>query len=351
MARASRHRCLPCASWPATDRTAFALALRKGDVLEPGGPASGWGPATVLWATQGYGHWLGWLARNGCLEPDQPVHQRVTPSRVQAWIDDMRADLADATVAGRIRALWRMIDVMADSDDCGFLREVLRRLPYEPADAPRTLGSHDLLELGLELMAEAEERDGPPKQRALQYRDGLIIALLSLAPLRRRNLAGLWLGRTLLEVDGRWRMRFPRHETKNRKGIDRAFPQMLLPLLHRYLCHHRCTLAPAGTGIAPEEGPLWPSGRTGKAMSGHTINLTVGQVTAQRRGERVNLHKFRKAGATTVAIHAPARIGLAAPALDQEPRTTQSWYNMAEGVEAAERWQETLAGIRKETSS
>jgi len=42
------------------------------------------------------------------------------------------------------------------------------------------------------------ERQNTACKRALTFRDGLIIALVAARPLRRRNLAGLILDRTLV---------------------------------------------------------------------------------------------------------------------------------------------------------
>ena len=68
---------------------------------------------------------------------------------------------------------------------------MLARLRAEPRDhgskRARLRFSRELFALGIRLMAEAESSPSTPRQRAIDYRDGLMIALLAARPLRRRN--------------------------------------------------------------------------------------------------------------------------------------------------------------------
>ena len=60
----------------------------------------------------------------------------------------------------------------------------------------------DLARLGEALMDTAETDPGlSPTPRALQYRDGLLIAFLAARPLRRRNVTGLPAGDDALSCD------------------------------------------------------------------------------------------------------------------------------------------------------
>jgi integrase len=352
MPRKSRHTALLHDAWPERDRLAYALALTPGDILGPGGPAGRWSPAMQAWATQNYGQWLGWLERRGQLDASEAPDQRVTRGRVSNYIQDIGQDLAPSTVASRVRALWRMTDVMVPDPTCIFLKEVLQRLPTSPSPGPRTVGTHDLLDLGLRLMVEAQEGGVKAKAAALAYRNGLMIALLSLVPLRRRNFAGLELGQSILQVDGTWRIQFAGGETKTKRRIDMPLPGMLCEPLEHYISHHRIRLAPSGVVVPRNSGALWLSSTTGAPLAGHTINQTIGPITEEQLGERINLHKFRKAAPTTLAIHAPEKIALGTAVLGHTSQaTTGTWYNMADGIRAAERLQTALADIKKEVRS
>ena len=84
--------------------------------------------------------------------------------------------------------------------------------------------SDRLYKLGIDLMdkasASAADFDKPSKAQAFQYRDGLIIALLALIPLRRRTLAALRIGRHLVKVGENWALDIPAEDTKTRRALD-----------------------------------------------------------------------------------------------------------------------------------
>jgi hypothetical protein len=63
-------------------------------------------------------------------------------------------------------------------------------------------------------------RGRPSKKAALSFRDGLIIALLTIAPMRRGNLASLTLGRHLV-IGGRiWSILLGADETKGKEELE-----------------------------------------------------------------------------------------------------------------------------------
>jgi hypothetical protein len=61
-----------------------------------------------------------------------------------------------------------------------------------------------LEEAGLKLMAEGESSKRPKLTRARLFRNGLMITLLARCPIRLKNFAALEIGRSFLNVDGRW---------------------------------------------------------------------------------------------------------------------------------------------------
>ena len=99
------------------------------------------------------------------------------------------------------------------------------------------------------------------KEREIQYRDGLIIAVLSLWPIRRRSLAALTLGRHVKISDERADILLFREDTK--AGRARAGPCQTrsLPYLLRYLSEIRPFCSAAHTHDA-----LWV-GQRGNALS------------------------------------------------------------------------------------
>ena len=66
---------------------------------------------------------------------------------------------------------------------------------------PQLRDSRELLQLGLELIKEAEETEFlRPHLRQVQLRDGLMIAFLALRPLRIKNFSSLQLGNHLVRA-------------------------------------------------------------------------------------------------------------------------------------------------------
>src|ERR1700720_3562291 len=62
-----------------------------------------------------------------------------------------------------------------------------------------------LVEAGLTLIHEAEHSRNMTKlARACQVRNGLMVALLALCPIRRKNFAALEIGRSFVKTRGKW---------------------------------------------------------------------------------------------------------------------------------------------------
>jgi hypothetical protein len=61
-------------------------------------------------------------------------------------------------------------------------------------------------------------------------RNGFMIALLALCPIRLKNFAALEIGRTFTKVDRRWWITLPGAVTKSRRPDERPVPELLNPL-------------------------------------------------------------------------------------------------------------------------
>ena len=84
--------------------------------------------------------------------------------------------------------------------------------------------SDRLYALGIELMdramADAFGFVEPSKAQAFAYRDGLIIALLALIPLRRRTVAALRIGKHVVKSGQLWALDIPAADSKTRRALD-----------------------------------------------------------------------------------------------------------------------------------
>ncbi len=91
-------------------------------------------------------------------------------------------------------------------------------------------------------------------RRAVDFRDGLIIALLAARPLRIGNFAKLRLGDHLKPIPHGYRIEIPAEEAKNGRPIETVVPDAVMPWLLMYLETYRpCLLA------GKEDRHLWIS--------------------------------------------------------------------------------------------
>lgn len=277
---------------------------------------------------------------------------RVTADRLRRYIAYMAQRVAPSTQQGRLIGLYGVVQLLQPGADVALVRRVVRRMGDRMIgrrrDAP---SSAVLLRLGLDLMAKAEAEDGGlyPNRRAGRYRDGLMIALLAHRPLRRRNFASLQIGRHVVREPSGWHIRVPASETKTRRALDYDIPTALQGHLDRYLARYRPVLAAVAEDPLPvDAGPLWLSARTGRAMSAHGMNLRIAELTHLHLGARVNLHRFRHAAATTMAIEDPEHVGVAMAVNGHaDPATMQTHYNLAGQQSATLRHHDVLAMARE----
>src|SRR5215472_17305363 len=106
---------------------------------------------------------------------------------------------------------------------------------FEPKDKTDRLVLADrLLEAGLTLIQEAESFAATPMRRARGVRNGLMIALLALHPLRIKNFAALWIGQTIQKIGDLWWLIIEVKETKTRRRDERRIPEFMTEIIDRY---------------------------------------------------------------------------------------------------------------------
>ncbi len=156
-----------------------------------------------------------------------------------------------------------------------------------------------ILDFGIELMDESLTLPFARKERELQYRDGLILALLSLWLIRRRSLAALTVRRHLeFDAAGVNILLYP-EDTKAKRAESFRVPEQLLP----YLLHYLKEIRPRLLGRSEHDG-LWASYK-GCPLSGCRIYDIVRARTFAKFGKAMGLHDFRRAGPTFLAMDAP----------------------------------------------
>jgi integrase/recombinase XerD len=200
-----------------------------------------------------------------------------------------------------------------------------------------------LVTLGLDLMNRAERgRHASQRKNAAYFRDGLQIALLALRGVRKSNFASLRIGTHLVQRNGVWWLSFSGSETKNHTPLQVPFPEMLLPQLHRYLEHYRPLLA----GRRYTGDRLWLSYRH-RPQAAHSLQLQLVLHTRMAFGRPINPHLFRDCIATSIAIHDPKHVRMAATILGHSSfATTERHYNLARTLEASRSYCEAVSARR-----
>ncbi len=336
----------PIRDWPAADRAAWETAIASGDIFDGRGPAAHWSAGSRRSIASGYGRWIGYLMEVEADAVALAPAERVTPARVGRIIDALRLTITPAGVHNYVKHLYDAIRMMAPGRDWRWLHETarrLRRLVVPRNKRPRLVAVDRLWRLGVDLMLRADaDEELTPRDRAIQFRDGLMIALLAARPVRRRNLAGIRLGKNLVTVGDVYVLAFAADETKNHQPLEFPLPAALAPMIDRYLALHR----PQIRGAATHDG-LWASAK-GVQMVHETVYARVCKRTRAAFGHEINLHLFRDAMATTLAIEDPAHVGVTKDVLGHSRLdTTERYYNQARAIEAGRAYQRTVVALRR----
>ena len=350
--KAPERACMAPDLWPATDRAIWRAAQAPADPFAAGGGiCAGHAAISNRKTEKGYGRWLTWLALTGQLNAAMPPDERITPERVAAYAAHLAAiGNGSQTILARLQELGDMARVLAPAMSWSFIKRLAsrvraRHVPVRDKRSRVTM-SDELVTLGRRLMAGA---DHEPTSRlaALAFRDGLIIAFLAMRPLRRKNLAGLAIGASVLRVGDGWVLDIPPEATKTRQPIDHRWPDVLAPALETYLGVHRPVLAVLrNRWTAPVGDALWVSSH-GSPMTEMALYDTIRSRTKAGLGVASNPHLFRDNAATTMALADPEHVRLAAPLLGHRTTaTTERYYQQAQSLEAHRQFQKVIGCTR-----
>lgn len=333
-------------AWPVEDATRWRRGLSAASLLDTGAHARKWRKATICSVERTWASLLHWLEGCGELREDEVPEQRLTPERLDAYCVYLGQTLAPTSIRTQLTGVCLALSVLAPGADVCFIRRRSACYPKHGdrlAKRARLPTNAALLQLGYDLMAEADGSAAPTRRQAVVYRDGLLIAVQAYRAMRISNLTSVELDRHLVRIEQRWTLKFPGAETKNHRLWVNDWPLLLVPNLTRYLSTYRPLLL-AGRYAGPA---LWVSERPG-ALTGNGIYYAVITRTKAAFGVAVNPHLFRDAAATSIAIHNPANVGTTRHVLGHaSPRTGQEYYNQARSIEASVSLNAALARRRR----
>jgi site-specific recombinase XerD len=158
----------------------------------------------------------------------------------------------------------------------------------------------ELLALAMQLSRSYAQFARAKFKRARAIRNGLMLALWTLCPSRRKNFAGLEIGKTFRQVNGKWWITIAANETKTRqRPEERPVAKWLNPYIELYLKEARPILL---TGSKQETNALWISDQTRGPLTKEYFSSLLPEVTLKTVGIAISPHLFRTAGATTAAV-------------------------------------------------
>jgi integrase len=242
------------------------------------------------------------------------------------------------TVWNSVYKLRRAAQLIAPDADFGWLTEIekdvaLVMIPRSKAD--RLVLTERLVEAGLILIREAEMFGKTALARAVGVRNGLLIALLALHPIRIKNFAALTIADTFINIDGRWWLRIPSEDTKSHRADERQVPEFITGVVNSYVKIHRAVLC---RGDA-ENLALWVSSTTGRQLTTKNLGTLISKLTRETIGVDVSPHLFRTAGASTAAVYGGNHPHLASALLNhRDPRVTEEHYNRATTFSAGDEY-------------
>lgn len=337
-------------SWPEADRARWIEACRPPDFLGKRRPASKWSAKRCQIVEQTYGQWLAWLYREGTLDPEALPQDRVTESRVIAFVEVLQDRMASASVGMMIGAFYRMMCVLDPGSDHEWLRNLAQWLKVN-ARSERNRLAHmvppqQLYDLGLSLMRKAQAKGDETCYGATLGRDGLLIAMLICCPVRIKNLQGLSIGRHLRFDHDRYWINLSKDETKTGQAYQGEYLPELTTWIDWYLGGPRQILLSHGDDASTRH--LWIN-KAGQPMGESAIREQVKNRTRDAFGRHAWPHLFRAIAVTGLVDLAPERIAIGPDLLGHtNEQTMQKYYILARGSQSHRAVQQSLLEMRAE---
>lgn len=340
---------LPLDEWPTVDRKAWVKVMTSVPKPSFSEPQRRLRQTTLRVYAQGYGSWLAWLDRNGRLDPPSRPEDRVNLENLEAYLEDMKsAGFADLTIAGRLHGLHDILRLISPKADIGFIAVAARRLRAvarrQTSIADRMQSPQAIHKHALALMGRA--RDISDIRHAVDYRDGLLLALWVTRATRISNLTNLAFGSQLLEQSGHWRVEYQPWEMKGGARFTFDWPASLIEPLVTYIEHVRPMLLAQGEP-GDDHRRLWISIK-GNPMSSVALRKVIQTRTREEFGLPMNPHHIRHSVATEVAELTPENVmDIPAMLAHSASETSERYYNLAGPARAAMKLAEEVEKIRR----
>ncbi|NOD49261.1 MULTISPECIES: tyrosine-type recombinase/integrase [unclassified Ruegeria] len=327
---------LPLSDWPVQDREMWLNLQIEGGPLDDCGALSHLRATSLKTLELRYARWLQWLINSDAEAITLPPARRGTLPRLSAWLRDL-SHTRPMTRLMFIDGVLRILSAADPTQDWSAQRRLKAGLKRAAGrgDRDRKLGrvlsSEVLFKAGMSLATGHAEAEPTPLRRMICLRDGTMIAMLALMPMRRRAFAGLRIGISLHVTADTITVALPGDLTKSGQPWEADVPQSVEPLLRRYANEARPYFLERGQ---QQHDVLWV-GRTGAPLKQDALSPRIAEQTLKLTGRRIPPHFFRDAAATTLARSSPEHAKLIRPILAHTSfGTAEHHYIHAQTIEA-----------------
>ena len=263
---------LAISEWPQEDQLRWNERIAGDLIFGPKG-RNRLSPHTMDGRRQSYGRMLGFLKAEYPERLSLPLSERIDLPMLRHYADEMQKSCRETTIAIELERIYFVVRTLAPETDFRWLLDVARRVEAQATRLThRYVTSSDLYALGLELMDRADLRERlagrVPVRRALLFRDGLIIAALAEAPIRRGAFSALQLETHVRKTGVSWWIDVPGHLTKTKTPQSYCLSQRLSTYMDTYVRLVR----PNFPGASQHLG-FWPT--WGRPMSARAISNQI----------------------------------------------------------------------------
>lgn len=326
---------MPFKNWPAVDREMWRGLLLPGGPLDDHGALLHVRPATQKSLKLHYGRWLEWLFQThpSTLEFASPT--RATAERLIDWTTSLThtsPHSQEMFINATVRVLKAAAPDLDWSQQIRLGQSLRRRAALSISDRKngRVLDSAVLLRAGLDLAGSHPEGAPSCLTEAKRFRDGTMLAFLTLLPMRRRAFGLLELGSSVVVSEKNIQIALPGGLTKNGRPWEAPVPDTLLATLQYYIAHVRPWLLNRNR---TDHNFLWIGDR-GKPYPLNYLGTRIADITERQLGIRIYPHLFRDAAATSLSRYSPENARQIRPLLGHSSHgTAERHYIQAQSIE------------------
>lgn len=339
---------LPRTHWPCADRAMWDALNKEAGPLDDRGGLSHLRQTSRDTLESRYARWMKWLVLSDPAALVLPPAERATLPRLQTWLKAL-AHTKPMSRLMFVDGVLRILRAAAPDHAWDLQLRLLAGLKRNAGrgdrarKSGRVLSSAVLLNAGLALATT----DAAPNhlKRMLRQRDGTMIALLAVLPMRRRAFCELRLGQSIhITADG---ISIALSEDMTKTGVpwEAGVPPRVAPVLRHYIENVRPALLARGN-MAHDF--LWV-GKKGEILDQNYVGSRIGTLTKRLTGVRVPPHLFRDAAATTLARLSPQSARLIRPVLAHSGfQTAERHYIHAQTIEAGRDYAALISQMKKE---